>query len=53
MTCASGGRATSIPLMGRDAEPTLFELSVARAASAARFRTTGVPEWAAEELVAR
>jgi len=45
-----GGRAASIPLMGRDAEPTLFELS-APGRSAASFRTTGVPEWTAEELV--
>src|SRR5919202_4768113 len=36
--------------MGREAEPTLFELS-ATGRFAATFRTTGVPEWAAEELV--
>jgi glycine dehydrogenase subunit 2 len=36
--------------MGRDAEPTLFELS-APGRSAASFRTTGIPEWDAEELV--
>ena len=36
--------------MGRDAEPTLFELSVpGRRASS--FRSTGVPELSAEELV--
>jgi glycine dehydrogenase subunit 2 len=46
----SGGRASSIPLMGRDAEPSLFELSSAGRASAS-FRTTGLPEWSAEELV--
>jgi glycine dehydrogenase subunit 2 len=46
----SGGQARSIPLMGRDAEPTLFELSVPGRV-AASFRTTGVPEWTAEELV--
>ncbi len=45
-----GGRASSIPLMGRDAEPTLFELSVP-GRSAASFRTTGVPSWEASELV--
>ncbi len=47
---APGGRASSAPIMGRDAEPTIFELSVA-GRSAASFRTTGVPEWPAEELV--
>jgi glycine dehydrogenase subunit 2 len=36
--------------MGRDEEPTLFELS-APGRAAASFRATGVPEWAAEELV--
>src|SRR5581483_6710939 len=50
MTVPSGGRARSIPLMGRDAEPTLFELSVP-GRRAASFRTTGVPEWTAGELV--
>jgi glycine dehydrogenase subunit 2 len=48
---ASGGQARSIPLMGRDAEPALFELSVPGRA-AASFRTTGLPEWSVEELVA-
>ena len=47
---APGGRAASIPLMGRDTEPTLFDLSVA-GRTAASFRTTGVPDWAEEELV--
>jgi glycine dehydrogenase subunit 2 len=37
--------------MGREAEPTLFELSVP-GRRAASFRHTGVPEWSAEELVA-
>ncbi len=46
----SGGQARSIPLMGHDAEPTLFELS-APGRVAASFRTTGLPEWPAEELV--
>ncbi|MBV8160150.1 MAG: aminomethyl-transferring glycine dehydrogenase subunit GcvPB [Acidimicrobiia bacterium] len=36
--------------MGRDAEPTIFELS-SPGRRAASFRTTGVPEWSAEELV--
>ncbi len=47
---AAGGKATSAPLMGRDEEPTVFDLSVA-GRSACSFRTTGVPEWDAEELV--
>jgi glycine cleavage system P protein (glycine dehydrogenase) subunit 2 len=42
--------AKSIPLMGRDEEPTLFEDSVA-GRRAFSFRQTGVPEWTAEELV--
>ena len=46
----SGGQAKSIPLMGTEAEPTLFELSVPGRV-AASFRTTGVPEWTASELV--
>ena len=45
-----GGQATSIPLMGRDEEPTIFELS-SPGRSAASFRTTDIPEWTAEELV--
>jgi len=36
--------------MGRDAEPTLFELS-SPGRVAANFRATGLPEWPAEELV--
>jgi glycine dehydrogenase subunit 2 len=36
--------------MGRDDEPTLFELS-SPGRRAAAFRDTGVPEWTAEELV--
>ena len=47
---APGGRATSAPLMGRDAEPTLFELSRPGRHSF-QLRTTGLPEWAADELV--
>src|SRR5258705_1691509 len=50
LTGPSAGRAASLPLMGREAEPTLFEL-----ASPGRrgwsFRDTGLPEWAADELV--
>jgi glycine dehydrogenase subunit 2 len=47
---APGGRASSAPLVGREAEPTLFDLSVL-GRRACSFRTTGVPEWTAEELV--
>ena len=47
---AAGGKATSAPVMGRDAEPTIFELS-SPGRRAASFRTTGVPEWSADELV--
>jgi glycine dehydrogenase subunit 2 len=46
----SGGQASSIPLMGHDEEPALFELSH-RGRSAASFRSTGVPEWSVEELI--
>jgi len=48
---APGGKASSAPLMGRDHEPTLFELSVP-GRCAASFRSTGVPELDAEDLVA-
>jgi glycine dehydrogenase subunit 2 len=44
------GAARSIPLMGRDEEPTVFELSEA-GRRAASFRTTDIPEWSAGELV--
>ena len=45
-----GATGRSIPLMGRDSEPTIFELS-APGRKAASFRTTDVPDWSAEELV--
>ncbi|MEY2478613.1 MAG: glycine dehydrogenase subunit 2 [Actinomycetota bacterium] len=45
-----GGKATSAPIMGRDEEPTIFELS-SPGRNAASFRTTDLPEWTAEELV--
>jgi glycine dehydrogenase subunit 2 len=45
-----GGRASSAPLLGRDHEPTLFELSRPGRRSAS-FRSTGIPEWGAGELV--
>ena len=47
---APGGKATSAPIMGRDSEPTMFELS-SPGRRAASFRTTGIPEWSPEELV--
>ena len=47
---APGGRARSAPLLGDDAEPTIFELSVAGRA-ACQLRTTGVPATPLEELV--
>ena len=50
MTASSGGQARSIPMMGHDHEPTLFELS-AEGRSSASFRTTHVPDWSAEELI--
>jgi len=47
---AAGGRASSAPLLGTDAEPTLFELS--RPGRAAwQLPTTGVPELPLEDLV--
>jgi glycine dehydrogenase subunit 2 len=42
--------AKSIPLMGREEEPTIFEQSVA-GRRAWSFRDSGVPEWPADELV--
>ena len=47
---AAGGRATSAPLLGRDAEPTLFELSQP-GRRAWQLRTTGVPDVPLEDLV--
>jgi glycine dehydrogenase subunit 2 len=47
---APGGQATSAPIMGHDAEPTMFELSSPGRRSAS-FRSTGVPEWDLAELV--
>ncbi len=49
-TRAPGGRASSSPLLGRGTEPTIFELS-APGRRAWSFRTTGLPEWSADELV--
>ena len=50
VAAAPGGRARSAPLMGRDAEPTIFEFSVPGRA-AWSFPRTDVPEWEASELV--
>ncbi|HUF32390.1 MAG TPA: aminomethyl-transferring glycine dehydrogenase subunit GcvPB [Acidimicrobiales bacterium] len=47
---APGGRATSIPLMGRDNEATIFELSVTGRA-AWSFRDQDLPEWEAADLI--
>ncbi len=47
---AAGGRALSAPLMGRDGEPTLFELSEP-GRSSWQLRTTGVPDWSEDELI--
>ena len=47
---ASGGRASSAPLLGNDIEPTIFEMSVP-GRSAYQLRTTGVPERALTDLV--
>jgi glycine dehydrogenase subunit 2 len=47
-----GGKAASAPLLGHEEEPTIFELSAPGRVSAS-FRTTGVPEWPAEELIPR
>ena len=47
---APGGRAASAPLLGHEEEPTIFDFSVPGRRSAS-FRTTGVPEWTAEELI--
>ena len=49
-TGAPGGKATSAPLLGRDAEPTLFELSHA-GRRAWSLRTTGIPEVPVDDLV--
>lgn len=46
----SAGRAASNPLMGREAEPSVFELS-SPGRRGWSFRETGLPEWPADELV--
>jgi glycine dehydrogenase subunit 2 len=47
---APGGRASSAPLMGRNTEPTLFELSH-KGRSAWQLRSTEVPELSVEDLI--
>jgi glycine cleavage system P protein (glycine dehydrogenase) subunit 2 len=49
-TASPAGRASSAPVVGRDHEPTVFEYS-SPGRRAASFRTTGLPEWDASELV--
>lgn len=46
----AGGQAKSIPLMGTDAEPTLFELSVP-GRTAFQLRTTGIEQRPLTELL--
>jgi len=46
----AAGRALGAPLVARDFEPTIFEFS-SPGRRAASFRTTDLPNWAAEELV--
>ncbi len=50
VSAAPGGRARSVPLMGRGSEPAIFEFS-SPGRKAWSFRTTGVPDWPAEDLV--
>ncbi|MDP9421201.1 MAG: aminomethyl-transferring glycine dehydrogenase subunit GcvPB [Actinomycetota bacterium] len=45
-----GGRAASAPLLGRQAEPTAFELS-SPGRRAWSFRSSDLPSWQAHELV--
>jgi glycine dehydrogenase subunit 2 len=44
------GRASSAPVVGREIEPTIFELSV-EGRRAGPLRTTNTPEWSLDELV--
>jgi glycine dehydrogenase subunit 2 len=46
----AAGRATSAPIMGRDEEPTLFELSKS-GRNAWSFRDQDLPEWGEDDLV--
>ena len=47
---APGGRASSAPLIGKDREPTLFEMSVP-GRTAYQLRTTGIPVRPLTELL--
>ena len=47
---APGGRAASAPLLGKETEPTIFELSVP-GRSAYQLRTSGVPATALSSLI--
>jgi glycine dehydrogenase subunit 2 len=47
---APGGKASSAPLLGRDAEPTIFELSHPGRRGWS-FRTTGLPEVPLDQLI--
>jgi glycine dehydrogenase subunit 2 len=46
----AGGRAASAPIMGRETEPTIFEISVP-GRRAYSLRTTEIPAWSEEELI--
>ena len=50
LTHAGAGRAASLPLMGREAEPTIFELS-SPGRRGWSFRESGLPEWTAAEVL--
>jgi glycine dehydrogenase subunit 2 len=47
---AAGGKASSAPVLGRDTEPTLFELSHP-GRKAWQLRTTDIPELEVEDLI--
>ena len=46
----SGGQASSAPVVGREIEPTIFEMSV-DGRRAGPLRTTDTPEWSLDDLV--
>src|SRR5271155_4204908 len=50
LSSAAGGKASSVPLLGKDNEPTLFEFSHP-GRSSWQLRTTGIPELGIEEIV--
>ena len=47
---AAGGRAASAPLVGRESEPTMFELS-SPGRSAAQLRATGIAPRALDAMI--